>query len=199
MMMNPRIEAATANMSQNDILNQGMIVAQRLATEGTAQIQGNLIKGERAAINAYIATLLDPYMGNLLLVSVPGGGKTQLLSHGFKIINGIEAQSVASVPPRTDLTPAELTGKVQEIVTTEDGKTTRTRGVVVPIISPKAQLITADEVNRGNQRTVGALNNVVSGRVIETENGEEYMSELEGVAFGMNPTESLQTTSRHHG
>jgi len=121
-----------------DTLSQRMIVAR----EGI----GRIIFGQPRVVEETLITLLAG--GHLLLIGVPGLGKTRLVET-LGTIFGLEARRVQFTP---DLMPADILGS--EVL--EESETGRRsfRFIKGPVF---CQLLMADEINRASPRTQSAL------------------------------------------
>ena len=117
----------------------------RQQDEALQQAIRQQILGQDAAIEASLCTLLAG--GHLLLVGVPGTGKTRLaecLSEGLGLTRG----RIQFTP---DLLPADILGAETLISGPQGDRIEFRKG---PIFHP---LIVADEINRGTPRTQSAL------------------------------------------
>ncbi len=107
---------------------------------------GKVIFGQQQVIEETLITLLSG--GHLLLVGVPGLGKT-LLVETLGQVFGLAERRVQFTP---DLMPADILGSE---VLDEDAKGKRSfRFIEGPVFS---QLLMADEINRASPRTQSAL------------------------------------------
>ena len=107
---------------------------------------GRVIFGQEAVIEQVAITLLSG--GHVLLVGVPGLGKTKLMETLATVL-GLDARRVQFTP---DLMPADILGSE---VLEEDAHGKRSfRFIKGPIF---CQLLMADEINRASPRTQSAL------------------------------------------
>lgn len=128
----------------------GSIVAEAEAlsariTQARAEI-GRAIFGQQEVIDQALITLLSG--GHVLLVGVPGLGKT-LLVETLGTVLGLGAKRVQFTP---DLMPADITGS-EVLDEGADGRRSF-RFVHGPVF---CQLLMADEINRASPRTQSAL------------------------------------------
>jgi MoxR-like ATPase len=107
---------------------------------------GNVIFGQRQVVDETLVTLLAG--GHVLLIGVPGLGKTRLVETLGKVF-GLDERRVQFTP---DLMPADILGS--EVL--EESETGRRsfRFIKGPVFS---QLLMADEINRASPRTQSAL------------------------------------------
>ncbi len=107
---------------------------------------GRVIFGQEAVVERTLVTLLSG--GHLLLVGVPGLGKTRLVE-ALGTVMGLDARRVQFTP---DLMPADILGSE---VLEEDAQGRREfRFIQGPVFT---QLLMADEINRASPRTQSAL------------------------------------------
>ena len=110
------------------------------------EVIGRVIFGQAQVIEETLITLLAG--GHLLLIGVPGLGKTKLVET-LGTVFGLEARRVQFTP---DLMPADILGS--EVL--EESETGRRsfRFIKGPVF---CQLLMADEINRASPRTQSAL------------------------------------------
>jgi MoxR-like ATPase len=119
-------------------------LAGRLA--GVRQAIGRVIFGQDQVVERTLITLLSG--GHVLLVGVPGLGKTKLVETLGTVL-GLDAKRVQFTP---DLMPSDILGSE---VLEEDGAGRRHfRFIKGPVF---CQLLMADEINRASPRTQSAL------------------------------------------
>ena len=107
---------------------------------------GEYIYGQNTAIQETLITLLSG--GHVLLVGVPGLGKTRLVEVvGF--VFGLDTRRVQFTP---DLMPTDIIGS--EVLEKSESGNRRFRFIKGPVFS---QLLMADEINRASPRTQSAL------------------------------------------
>lgn len=107
---------------------------------------GQVIYGQHEVIEETLITLLSG--GHLLLVGVPGLGKTRLVETLSQIFD-LETRRVQFTP---DLMPADILGS--EVLEESGGGKRSFRFIKGPIF---CQLLMADEINRASPRTQSAL------------------------------------------
>ena len=107
---------------------------------------GRVIFGQEEVVERTLVTLLAG--GHLLLVGVPGLGKTKLVE-ALGTVMGLDSRRVQFTP---DLMPADILGSE---VLEEDAQGKRSfRFIEGPVFT---QLLMADEINRASPRTQSAL------------------------------------------
>ncbi len=107
---------------------------------------GRIIFGQDRVIEEILITLLAG--GHVLLIGVPGLGKTKLVETLGKVI-GLEDRRVQFTP---DLMPADIVGS--EVLEESDSGKRSFRFIEGPVF---CQLLMADEINRASPRTQSAL------------------------------------------
>ena len=105
-----------------------------------------IIFGQDSVIEETLITLLAG--GHVLLIGVPGLGKTKLVESLGKVI-GLEERRVQFTP---DLMPADILGS--EVLEESDNGRRSFRFIEGPVF---CQLLMADEINRASPRTQSAL------------------------------------------
>ena len=105
-----------------------------------------IIFGQDSVIEETLITLLAG--GHVLLIGVPGLGKTKLVESLGKVI-GLEERRVQFTP---DLMPADILGS--EVLEESDNGKRSFRFIEGPVF---CQLLMADEINRASPRTQSAL------------------------------------------
>ena len=110
------------------------------------QAVGRVIFGQETVIEQSLITLLSG--GHVLLVGVPGLGKTKLVET-LGVVMGLDARRVQFTP---DLMPADILGS-EVLEEAADGRR-HFRFIKGPIF---CQLLMADEINRASPRTQSAL------------------------------------------
>lgn len=107
---------------------------------------GEVIFGQERVIEETLITLLSG--GHLLLVGVPGLGKTRLVETLGQVF-GLAERRVQFTP---DLMPADILGS--EVLDAGEGDRRSFRFIEGPVFT---QLLMADEINRASPRTQSAL------------------------------------------
>ncbi len=115
------------------------------ATAARAEV-GRIIFGQEEVVDQVLVCLLSG--GHVLLVGVPGLGKT-LLVETLGTVLGLQPKRVQFTP---DLMPADITGS--EVLDEDAGGRRSFRFVPGPVF---CQLLMADEINRASPRTQSAL------------------------------------------
>jgi len=107
---------------------------------------GQVIIGLDSVVDETLITLLSG--GHVLLIGVPGLGKTKLVET-LSVVFGLEERRIQCTP---DLMPADILGS--EVLDDVEGKGRSFRFIPGPVFS---QLLMADEINRASPRTQSAL------------------------------------------
>ncbi|MEQ8665711.1 MAG: MoxR family ATPase [Rhodospirillales bacterium] len=105
-----------------------------------------VIIGLDEVVDETLITLLAG--GHVLLIGVPGLGKTKLVET-LSVVFGLDERRIQCTP---DLMPADILGS--EVLDDTDGKGRSFRFLPGPVFS---QLLMADEINRASPRTQSAL------------------------------------------
>ncbi|HUP26762.1 MAG TPA: AAA family ATPase [Candidatus Limnocylindrales bacterium] len=181
-------------------------IPERFALEGMAQLDHLLIGEEEAKLAMLIGMVAGVGM-NSVLVGEAGGGKTTLAVNSHRIVDGIDI--VASVPPKSDLTPHQLVGGRVEMTktVTRNGATYQETSAakIEPIIPSNAQVIVTNELNRVNPYAVNAILDGLESGTLTTSAGTRSLTDLLYGVATMNPAENKQavfpvsnaTASRH--
>jgi MoxR-like ATPase len=119
-------------------------LAERLAR--VRQSIGRVIFGQEQVVERTLITLLSG--GHVLLVGVPGLGKTKLVETLGTVL-GLDAKRVQFTP---DLMPSDILGS--EVLEEDQAGKRHFRFIKGPIF---CQLLMADEINRASPRTQSAL------------------------------------------
>jgi MoxR-like ATPase len=128
----------------SDILAEAEALGDRIA--GVRAQIGRAIYGQTEVVDQTLITLLSG--GHLLLVGVPGLGKSRLVETLGTVL-GMASKRVQFTP---DLMPGDITGS--EVLDEAPGGQRRFRFVPGPVF---CQLLMADEINRASPRTQSAL------------------------------------------
>ncbi|HIC22340.1 MAG TPA: AAA family ATPase, partial [Planctomycetes bacterium] len=136
-----------------------------------------VILGQHDAVAAASATLLSG--GHLLLVGVPGTGKTKL-AEGLARVSGLSRGRIQFTP---DLLPADILGGETLLPGTEGDRIEFRPG---PIFT---QLLIADEINRGTPRTQSALLEAMQERTVTISGTRHPLDPLFSVIATRNPIE----------
>ena len=153
----------------------------RTMAEVRAQI-GRVIFGQQAVIDEVLVTLLAG--GHLLLVGVPGLGKT-LLVETLGGVLGLESRRIQFTP---DLMPADILGS-EVLEENESGKRSF-RFVRGPVFT---QLLMGDEINRASPRTQSALLQAMQERKISVAGHPHDLPTPFHVLATQNPIEQQGT------
>jgi MoxR-like ATPase len=140
---------ATAKEDHNIDSSDAMVEAIEQLGQTIAKARdgiGRVIYGQHEVIEETLITLLAS--GHLLLVGVPGLGKTRLVETLSKVFH-LETRRVQFTP---DLMPADILGS--EVLEESDGGKRSFRFIKGPVF---CQLLMADEINRASPRTQSAL------------------------------------------
>jgi MoxR-like ATPase len=145
-----------------------------------AQI-GRAIWGQREVVDQALITLLSG--GHMLIVGVPGLGKTRLVETLGTVL-GLAAKRVQFTP---DLMPADILGS--EVLEEQDGRRSF-RFVPGPVF---CQLLMADEINRASPRTQSALLQAMQERRVAVGGVEHKLPAPFHVLATQNPIEQEGT------
>jgi len=126
------------------LLGEAEAVSARLARVRAAV--GRVILGQEEVVERALVTLLAG--GHMLLVGVPGLGKTKLVET-LGTVMGLDARRVQFTP---DLMPSDILGS--EVLEEAEGGRRAFRFLRGPVF---CQLLMADEINRASPRTQSAL------------------------------------------
>ena len=136
-----------------------------------------IILGQASAIDASTCALLAG--GHLMLVGVPGTGKTRL-AECLALGMGLQKGRIQFTP---DLLPADILG-AETLITGESGDRIEFRPG--PIFR---QLVVADEINRGTPRTQSALLEAMQERSVTIDGERHTLSPHFMVVATQNPIE----------
>jgi MoxR-like ATPase len=136
--------SATAESDSHALVAEAEALAGRLT--GVREAVGRIIFGQDSVVEQTLITLLSG--GHVLLVGVPGLGKTRLVETLGTVL-GLDAKRVQFTP---DLMPADILGS-EVLEEGEDGRRAF-RFLPGPVF---CQLLMADEINRASPRTQSAL------------------------------------------
>ncbi len=137
------VEVADAAEAQS-LVTEAEALAGRLAR--VREAVGRVIFGQDQVVERTLITLLSG--GHVLLVGVPGLGKTKLVDTLGTVL-GLDAKRVQFTP---DLMPSDILGS--EVLEEEAGGKRAFRFIKGPVF---CQLLMADEINRASPRTQSAL------------------------------------------
>lgn len=144
-----------------------------------------LILGEREAKLGMLVVMATG--GNGVFVGEPGGGKTTLAEHSYRLIAGINDANVAKIPAQADLKPQQLVGGTSAVTRTTDGVKEEIASEINPLITPETQVIFADEINRGAPHAVNSLLGAFETRRFANTAGEVVLDNMEYAVATMNP------------
>ena len=130
--------------ASDDLLGQIEALGRKVAAART-QI-GRAIHGQAEVVDQALITLLSG--GHVLLVGVPGLGKSKLVET-LAVVMGLASKRVQFTP---DLMPADILGS--EVLDEGEDRRRHFRFVPGPVF---CQLLMADEINRASPRTQSAL------------------------------------------
>ena len=130
------------------LMAQAEILADRLGRAREAV--GRVILGQEQVVEQVLTSLISG--GHVLLVGVPGLGKTKLVETLATVL-GMDARRVQFTP---DLMPADILGSevLEEVHEGENRGRRAFRFIKGPVF---CQLLMADEINRASPRTQSAL------------------------------------------
>lgn len=138
-------DTADADQTELDALLQESDMLVRRMNDVREQI-GHAVYGQAAVIDQVLTTLLAG--GHLLLVGVPGLGKTLLVETMGQVL-GLETRRIQFTP---DLMPADILGS--EVLEESAAGARSFRFIKGPVFT---QLLMGDEINRAGPRTQSAL------------------------------------------
>ena len=155
-------------------------LAERMAAARAAV--GRVIFGQEEVVAETLVTLLAG--GHLLLVGVPGLGKTRLVETLGKVF-GLKERRVQFTP---DLMPADILGS--EVLEEDESGRRSFRFIEGPVFS---QLLMADEVNRASPRTQSALLQAMQERRVSVAGHAHDLPRPFHVLATQNPIEQEGT------
>ncbi|MCK8787809.1 MoxR family ATPase [Roseomonas sp. NAR14] len=147
---------------------------------------GRVILGQTEVVEQTLVTLLSG--GHLLLVGVPGLGKT-LLVQTLGTVLGLDAKRVQFTP---DLMPADILGSevLEETAEADGTRGRRFRFLRGPVF---CQLLMADEINRASPRTQSALLQAMQERQVAVAGEVQPLPAPFHVLATQNPIEQEGT------
>lgn len=143
---------------------------------------GRVIFGQEAVIDEVLTTILAG--GHLLLVGVPGLGKT-LLVETLGGVLGLDSKRIQFTP---DLMPADILGS--EVLEEDEAGKRSFRFVKGPVFT---QLLMGDEINRASPRTQSALLQAMQERKISVAGHPHDLPAPFHVLATQNPIEQEGT------
>ena len=146
------------------------------------QAVGQVIYGQKNVVDETLITLLSG--GHLLLVGVPGLGKTRLVET-LGAVFGLDEKRVQFTP---DLMPADILGS-EVLEEAADGKRSF-RFLKGPVFT---QLLMADEINRASPRTQSALLQAMQERRVSVAGHYHQLPKPFHVLATQNPLEQEGT------
>jgi MoxR-like ATPase len=167
------------NDDPDTIVAKAEMLSRRIgqAREAVAQV----ILGQQDVIDQSLITLLSG--GHVLLVGVPGLGKTRLVET-LGIVLGMATKRIQFTP---DLMPADIIGS--EVLDETDGRRSF-RFVPGPVF---CQLLMADEINRASPRTQSALLQAMQEQRVAVAGVEHALPRPFHVLATQNPIEQEGT------
>jgi len=169
-----------AELSAAQLAEEMEALGQRMA-DVRSQI-GRVIYGQQDVIDQVLTTILAG--GHLLLVGVPGLGKT-LLVETLGGVLGLENRRIQFTP---DLMPADILGS-EVLEEAEDGRRSF-RFVPGPVFT---QLLMGDEINRASPRTQSALLQAMQERKVSVAGHPHNLPAPFHVMATQNPIEQEGT------
>ncbi len=142
---------------------------------------GRVIFGQDEVVDQALITLLSG--GHMLLVGVPGLGKSRLVE-SLGVVLGLATKRIQFTP---DLMPADILGS--EVLDEADGRRAF-RFVPGPVF---CQLLMADEINRASPRTQSALLQAMQERRVTVSGVEHDVPSPFHVLATQNPIEQEGT------
>lgn len=143
---------------------------------------GRVIIGLDDVVDETLITLLSG--GHVLLIGVPGLGKTKLVET-LSVVFGLDERRIQCTP---DLMPADILGS--EVLDDADGKGRSFRFIPGPVFS---QLLMADEINRASPRTQSALLQAMQERRVSVAGQYHELPRPFHVLATQNPLEQEGT------
>jgi MoxR-like ATPase len=167
------------NDDPDTIVAQAEMLSRRIgqARDAVAEV----ILGQQDVIDQSLITLLSG--GHVLLVGVPGLGKTRLVET-LGIVLGMATKRIQFTP---DLMPADIIGS--EVLDETDGRRSF-RFVPGPVF---CQLLMADEINRASPRTQSALLQAMQEQRVAVAGVEHALPRPFHVLATQNPIEQEGT------
>ena len=141
-----------------------------------------VIIGLEDVVDETLITLLSG--GHVLLIGVPGLGKTKLVET-LSVVFGLDERRIQCTP---DLMPADILGS--EVLDEVEGKQRSFRFLPGPVFS---QLLMADEINRASPRTQSALLQAMQERRVSVAGRYHELPRPFHVLATQNPLEQEGT------
>ena len=181
MRMMGSMAAAPQQPAGNTAALLGQIEALGARIAAVREAVGRVIIGQDAVVDQALAALLSG--GHVLLVGVPGLGKSRLVET-LGVVLGLATRRVQFTP---DLMPADILGS--EVLDEADGRRAF-RFVPGPVF---CQLLMADEINRASPRTQSALLQAMQERRVAVAGVEHPLPAPFHVLATQNPIEQEGT------
>ncbi|CAK0765952.1 MoxR-like ATPase [Azospirillaceae bacterium] len=177
----PSSASASADSDPSTSLAQHVETAGRLLAKVREQV-GSVILGQQNVIDLALTTLLAS--GHVLLIGVPGLGKTRLVET-LSVVLGLAEKRIQCTP---DLMPADILGS--EVLEENEAGRRSFRFIPGPVF---CQLLMADEVNRASPRTQSALLQAMQERRVSVAGHYHPLPEPFHVLATQNPLEQEGT------
>ena len=171
---------SSTSRAEHEILDEVEALGGRIARV-RSQI-GRAIHGQQEVVDQALITLLSG--GHVLLVGVPGLGKSRLVET-LGVVMGLATKRVQFTP---DLMPADILGS--EVLDEDEAGRRRFRFVPGPVF---CQLLMADEINRASPRTQSALLQAMQEQTVTVGGVEHPLPRPFHVLATQNPIEQEGT------
>lgn len=151
---------------------------------------GKVTIGEEYAKLAIVLALATG--GNVALLGIPGGNKTELGEASHRVIKG--ADNVAVIPNQADLKPERVVGGHVKISRRTNGHVEDISTTIEGVIQPDVHKIEIDEASRINPLALGTTLELMRRRRMMTTAGPLVLKNLIIVSATLNPSETRQAT-----